>query len=141
MKLPKSTGYTPIPEGYTIFQITNVEYDEDFDKMTVEEVTANGQKNTERFMFTKNDGSPNEVAGRIFGYLARVALNDFDIDEVEPDELIGCYFGATVEHEVKPNINDPSRTVTFVRLKNRKAESGFSNRGEARKTRLEDLLK
>ena len=80
MKLPKSTGYTPIPEGYTIFQITNVEYDEDFDKMTVEEVTANGQKNIERFMFTKNNGS-------------------------------------------------------------RKAKSGLSNRGEARKTCLEDLLK
>ena len=48
IKLSDST-FTLIPEGRHIFKITKVEYKEDFGKMNITLVTADGSKQVERF--------------------------------------------------------------------------------------------
>jgi hypothetical protein len=92
-------GFTLIPEGPTTFKIVGVEYKEDFGKMTVDMQTKSGAKHTERFTLIKNDGEVNDGALKAFSYFAKTALNNYNLDEIDETDLIGCYITATVKHE------------------------------------------
>ena len=92
-------GFSLIPEGTTTFKIVAVEYKEDFGKMTVEMQTKSGQKHTERFSLLKNNGEVNEGALKAFSYFAKTALNNFQLDEIDEQDIVGCYITATVKHE------------------------------------------
>ena len=80
-KIALSKGFTLIPEGIHIFQITDVVYKEEFGKLEVKMKTAKGQSHTERFNLMKSDGSVNEGAINAFSYFARTALNDYTLTE------------------------------------------------------------
>lgn len=122
-------GFTPIPKGTHIFKITKSTYDEDFGKLEVEMVTKSGQKHIERFSLIGNDGEVNEGANKAFSYFAKTALNNFDLDEIDTDDIVGCYIEAEVEHDVRPHRNDPAKKVTFVRLGDKSPASGFDDDG------------
>ena len=92
-------GFSLIPEGTTTFKIVAVEYKEDFGKMTVDMQTKSGQKHTERFSLLKNNGEVNEGALKAFSYFAKTALNNFQLDEIDEQDIVGCYITATVKHE------------------------------------------
>lgn len=92
-------GFSLIPEGTTTFKIVGVEYDEDFGKMVVDMQTKDGKKHTERFMLQKKNGEINEGALKAFSYFAKTALNNFQLDEIDHEDIIGCYITATVKHE------------------------------------------
>jgi len=141
IKLSKG-GFTPIPEGTHVFKITSAEYDEDFGTMDIQMVTADGKKNNERFFLITQDGEPNEGALNAFSYFARNVLNDFTIEEIDPADLVGRFFQADVTHDVQPSKNDPSKTVTFIRLNNWKPSKGFAEKGQAQKGSidLDELL-
>jgi hypothetical protein len=68
-----------------------------------------------------------------FSYFAKNALNDFTIEEVDPADLVGCFFQADVTHDVQPNKNDPNKTVTWIRLNNWKPSKGFAEKGQTKK--------
>ena len=140
IKLSENKGFVPIPEGRTIFQVVEVNYDEDFGTMDILLITENGKKQTETFYLLTKDGEVNEKATRAFSYFARVAMNDYDADEVDPDDLVGCFIECDVEHDVKPNKNDPSRTVTFLQLNNWKPANGFASVSKGKKPDLSKLL-
>lgn len=141
IKLSKG-GFTLIPEGTHVFKITSAEYDKDFGTMDVKMVTTEGIKNNERFFLMTQDGEPNEGALNAFSYFAKNALNDFKIEEVDPDDLVDCFFQADVTHDVQPNKNDPKKTVTWIRLNNWRPSEGFPEKGQASKgsVDLDDLL-
>lgn len=120
-------GFAPIAKGYTIFKIVEVNYKEDFGKMEISLQTKKGEKHIERFSLEKPTGEINEGALKAFSFFARTAMQDMSMPEIDEQALVGKYIGATVEHDVQPNKNDPSKTVTFVHLKEYKQESGFSN--------------
>lgn len=98
IKLSES-GFNLIPEGTTTFKIVGVEYKEDFGKMTVDMQTKSGQKHTERFTLLKKDGEINEGALKAFSYFAKTALNNYNLDEIDDQAIVGCYITATVKHE------------------------------------------
>ena len=110
-----SGGFTLIPEGTTTFKIVGVEYKEDFGKMDVSMQTKDGKKHTERFTLLTQKGEVNEGALRAFSYFAKTALNNFSLDEIDEDDLVGCYITATVKHE------------TFVRTKGERAGEEGTN--------------
>jgi len=141
IKLSKG-GFTPIPEGTHVFKITGAEYDEDFGIVEIQMVTADGRKNSERFFLMNQDGEPNEGAFNAFSSFARIALNDFTIEELDPADLVGCFFQADVTHDIQPSKNDPNKTVTWVRLNNWKPSEGFAEKGQASKGSidLDELL-
>ena len=58
-KIGLSEGFTLIPKGVHVFQITKVTYKEDFGKMEVTMRIATGQTHTERFSLLNKDGEPN----------------------------------------------------------------------------------
>ncbi len=137
IKLSKG-GFTPIAEGEHIFKITKSTYDEDFGKLEIEMVIASGQKHIERYSLIRNDGEINEGALNAFSYFAKTALNNFNLDEIDHEDLVGCYIKATVEHEKVPSKNDPAKTVTFLRLTNQAPASGFEKEEEREKSNESD---
>lgn len=142
-KIKLSEGFTPIPEGEHIFKITESNYDEDFGKLEVVMVTKSGRKNTERYQLIGNDGEVNQGAQNAFSYFAKTALNNFNLDEIDTDDIIGCYIKAEVEHEKVPSNKDPKKTVTFIRLTNLQPASSFETDEKPAKDNkidLDDLL-
>ena len=100
MKLSEST-FTLIPEGTTTFKVMEVDdskYD-DFGKLAVKLQTADGKTHTETFTLTKTNGELNEGALKAWSYFARTCLNNFSADEIDTQDIVGCYITATVKHE------------------------------------------
>lgn len=118
-------GFTVVPEGEHIFKITEVNWDEDFGKLELTLETANGYKHIERFTLLDQNGEVNEKANNAYSFFARTALNNPSLDEIEHTDLVGCYIAAVVTHDVKPSTKDPAKTVTFVKLGDKKPASGF----------------
>lgn len=116
IKLSELGGFTLIPEGTTIFKIVGVEYKEDFGKMEVQLQTKSGSKHTEKFTFVKNNGEVNDGAIKAFSYLAKTALNNFALDEIDDQDIVGCYIVATVKHEEFESNKEPGKMLKSVRL-------------------------
>jgi len=120
-------GFTLIPEGTTTFKITGVEYKEDFGKMKVELQTKGGQKHYENFGLLNQKGEVNEGALKAFSYFAKTALNNFQLDEIDETDLIGCYITATVKHEEFESNREPGKMLKSVRLNDYAVAVGFGS--------------
>lgn len=119
------TSFALVPEGTHVFKITAVNYKEDFGKLEITMKTAKGETHTERYTFVKKDGSPNEPAINVFSFLAKTALQDFDLEEIDHEDLIGRFIKAEVTHETVPNQKDETKTMTFSRLGQKFTADGF----------------
>ena len=127
MAIKLTNGFKPIPEGTHVFRITEVEYDEDFGKMTITLKTAKGEKHVERFSLLKSDGEPNEGAMNAFSYFAKVAMNDMDLEVIEdPQCMVGHYMRCEVTHEqvLSPKTG---RMMTFARLGDKESCDGYDD--------------
>ena len=128
-KIPLTSGFQLIPEGSHVFQIVKVDYDEDFGKMEVTMLTQDGLQHIERFFLLKKDGSglPNDGAMNAFAYFAHVALNDFSVQEIDEQDLKGCFMRCVVEHEQVESNRTAGKMVTFVRLADKEPADGFDD--------------
>ena len=124
-RIPMTGGFQIMPEGEQVLKITKAEYDEDFGKAIFTLANAKGQTCQERFGLMNEDGSPNEKALGAFSFFAKTALNDFDIEDVDPQELVGHYLLAEVTHRKVPSRTDPAKMMTFVNLGNKSPADGF----------------
>lgn len=124
-RIPMTNGFTPIPEGTHVFRVYDATYDETFGKIEIKLVNAKGMTMIERYNLKKNDDSWNEGALNAFSFMCKVVMNDFTLEEVEPEELIGHYVKAEVVHNTQPNKNDPTKTVTFANLGHKEVSDGF----------------
>lgn len=118
-------GYIVLPEGKHVFKIIESDYDEDFGVVKIQMVTASGTKHTENFHLLTKDGEVNEGANKAFSYFAKTALNNMNLEEIDHDDIVGCYIEIMVEHDVQPHNKDPKKTVTFLRLRDKYPASGF----------------
>ena len=119
-----------IGEGKQIFRIEEVNYDDQFGRMVIKMRTANGIRHEERFTLIGNDEQPNEKAMNAFSYFAKTATQNYENREIDTDELVGKYIGATVTQNKVPNRNNPEKTVTFANLSDYFEANGFE--GEAK---------
>ena len=124
-KIGLSDGFTLIPEGTHVFLITEVNYKEDFGKMEVTMRTASGQKHIERFSLLKQDGDPNEGGLNAFSYFAKCALNDFTLQEIDEQDLVGHFIRCEVVHTEVESKKNPDKTLTFANLSNKEPADGF----------------
>ena len=124
-KIGLSEGFSVIPEGTYVFKITKVNYKEDFGKMEVHMETQDGQKHIERFSLLDAKGNPNDRAMKAFSYFARAALGDTSLMEIDHEDLLGHFIECDVEYDIQPNKNNPDKTVTFVRLTDKRASDGW----------------
>lgn len=124
-QIKMTSGFTVCPEGVHIFRIYKVDYDQDFGKIIVYLVNAKGITHTERFSLIGNNGEPNDKAYNAFSYFAKTALNDFSIESIDHNDLVGHYIKAEVVHTITQSSKDPSKTMTFANLTNKWVADGF----------------
>ena len=145
MKIPIVDGFSIIPEGTYVFKITDVTYDETYGKLEVKMKTAKGQKYTERFSLKKSDDSYNDGALSAFSYFAKVAMNNFEMTDIDPNELVGHYMRAEITHQKVESNKNPGKFITFMNLGDKEPTDGFDEEpvGDAPKSNglnLDDLL-
>lgn len=143
MKLSEST-FSIIPEGTTIFKVMEVDdskYD-DFGKLAIKMQTAKGETHTENFTLIRANGEVNDGALRAWSYFARVCLNNFQVDEIDTQDPVGCYIQATVKHEkyIRKSGERAGTEGTAVRLNDYAPASGFAKAiAESKDVASEDL--
>ena len=120
-----TSGFTIVPEGQHIFRIYRVDYNEEFGKLIVNMVNAQGITYQERFSLMNNSGEPNERACNAFSYFAKTALNNFSLEAIDHNDLVGHYIKLEIIHNVVPSNNDPSKTLTFANSKDKWVADGF----------------
>ena len=120
-----TSGFTVCPEGVHVFRIYNVEYNQDFGKLTISLVNAQGITHTERFSLINASGEPNQRAYNAFSYFAKTALNDNSRDAIDPTELVGRYIKAKVVHTILPSTKKEGETMTFANLSDKWVANGF----------------
>ena len=132
-RVPMRDGFMPIPAGTYVFRIYDTAYDEDYGKIQVKMVTAQGMTHVERFSIKDKNDELNDRALAAFSYFAKTALNDFDRQEdVDPEELIDHYIGAEVVHNIVPSNKDPNKSMTFANLGDKFPADGFDTEPTAR---------
>lgn len=124
-RIAMTSGFTLVPEGTHVFRIYNVTYDEEFGKLTVFMVNAQGITHKENFSLKDKNDQPNERAYNAFSYFAKTALNDFTVEDIDHTDIINCYIRAEVIHTKLPSNKDPNKTVTFANLGDESPADGF----------------
>jgi hypothetical protein len=66
-------------------------------------------------------------------------MNDFDMEDVDPTELVGHYIRAEIIHNKVPSTKDPTKMITFVNLGNKSPADGFDGAPAAPKAAGLDL--
>lgn len=124
-RIPMTGGFQMMPEGEQVLKVTKAEYDVDFGKATFTLENAKGITCQERFSLLNQDGTPNEKALGAFSFFAKTVLNNFDLEDVDPEELVGHYLRAEIIHNKVPSTKDPTKMMTFVNLGNKSSADGF----------------
>ena len=136
-RIPMTAGFQRIPEGEQVLKITKAEYDADFGKLIFTLENVNRLSCQERFSLLNQDGSPNEKAMAAFSFFAKTVMNDFDMEDVDPAEMVGHYIRAEVIHNKVPSAKDPTKMLTFVNLGEKSPADGFDGVSDAPKASLD----
>lgn len=132
--------YSIIPEGTYVFKVKSVEYKEEFGKLTINLVTKDGQTMTERYGLLNAKKKPNEGALKALSYMVRCCTNFECGDDIDPDELVGKYIKATVEHTEVDSTKNPGTKMTYANLRDKHpAPNGFDEEVEAPATSSADV--
>lgn len=124
-RIPMTSGFMVIPEGEYVFRIYDATYDEDFGRIEIKLVNAQGATHTERFSIKDANDEFNEKALNAFSYFAKTAMNDYELEDIDPEELIDHYIWAEVVHTKVPSNKDPNKEVTFANLGDKAPADGF----------------
>ena len=125
MRIPMRDGFSIIPEGEYVFRIYEVNHDVNFGKIEIKLINAKGQTMTERFTLMQQDGEYNEKALSAFSYFSNTSMNNFDMEDVEPKDLVNHYNRAEVVYTESPSKKNPNKTVTFANLGDKSPADGF----------------
>ena len=140
-KICLTGGFNVIPEGDHVFRIVDVTYKEEFGKLEIAMETAKGHKHTERFSLLNREGEPNQGALNAFSFFAKTAMNDFELEEIDHDDLVGRYIRCEVTHDQVESNRNPGKMVTFVRLGQKTPAEGFDEQPVAKKAfNLDSIL-
>ena len=122
-RIPLTSGFSLMPEGTYVFRIYEATYDDKFGKIVIKMVNAQGQTMQERFSLKSGKDTWNEGALNAFSYLARVATQDFESDDVDVNDLVDCYIRAEVVHT--EGTSRTGKPTTYANLGNKESADGF----------------
>ena len=126
-RIKLSGGYTVIPEGTHVFQITEVNYNETFGKLEIKMTTEDKQTHVERFGFIDKSGAQNQGAINAFSFFARIAMDDITLTDIDPQDLVGHFIEADVYHDKVQSRDNPNTILTFAKLGDKRPSSGFAS--------------
>ena len=124
-RIPMTSGFALIPEGTYVFRVYGASYDEEFGKIEIKLVNAAGMTHTERFSIKNNNDEINEKALNAFSYFAKTVMNNYELEDIDPEELVDHFICAEVVHTKAPSTKDPTKTVTFVNLSGNKSPADY----------------
>lgn len=124
-KIQLTSGFQKLPEGTDIFRIYEVTYDEDFGILFLKFINADGLTHRERYALQKSDGTPNEGAINAFSYMAHKALNDFEVEEIDPSDLVNHYIQAEIVYHEVPSRKNPGQMNSYANFTNIESADGF----------------
>lgn len=52
-------------------------------------------------------------------------MQDFELTEIDHEDLVGHFIECDIEHDVQPNKNKPDKTITFARLADKRPSDGW----------------
>lgn len=119
INLAESTGGSYIKEAgeKVLLQITHAKYNPDFGKVEIILTNEKGETMNNNFNLLNSDGkSMNEGALKAFSYFARVALGDWDRDDIEDEELVGCYIRGDIKLSEGKEKNKSGEIMVFANL-------------------------
>ena len=118
INLAESTGGSYIKEAgkNVLLQITHAKYNQDFGKVEMTLTNEKGETMNNNFGLMNNDGSINEKALKAFSYFARVAVGDWDRDDIEDEELLGCYIRGDIKLTEGKEKNKSGEIMVFANL-------------------------
>lgn len=122
-RIPMVSGFQMIPEGIHVLKVTKADYNEEFNKLVLTFETQDGKSLREQFIFVKNDGTPNSGACAAFSFLARTLMHNGDMEDVDPNDLVGKFLRAEVTHT---QVN----SKTYAHLGDKSEADGWDNAGE-----------
>lgn len=131
-RIPMTSGFALIPEGTYVFRIYDVKYDEEFGKIEVKLVNAAGMTHTERFFIKDKNDEMNEKALSAFSYFAKTAMDDFSLEDIDPEDLIDRFICTEIVHTNVPSNKDPDKMVTFTNLGDKSPADYFDTKPVAR---------
>ena len=99
-----------------LLKITSCEYNPDFGKVTMTLADQSGKVMNNNFNLLNADGSNNEGALKAFSYFAKVALGDWDRDDVEDTDLINCYIRGDISLNEGKEKSKTGETMWFANL-------------------------
>lgn len=98
INLAESNGtFISQPGKNVLLVVTKSKYDQEYGKVEMTLENENGEIVSNNFGLIDNDGSINEGALKAFSYFSRVAVGDWGRDDIEDEELIGCFVRADIE--------------------------------------------
>lgn len=131
MKLSEDTGFILIPEGVHVFKVMEVDDSkyEDFGKLVVKLQTADGKTISKTFSFFKGKGELNEGTLKAWSYFARTCLNNFSADEIDTQDIVGCYIKTTITHQEFESNREPGKMLKSANIELFESEpaSGFGS--------------
>lgn len=131
-RIPMTSGFTLIPEGTYVFRVYAATYDEEFGKIEVKLVNAQGMTHTERFSIKDNNDELNEKALNAFSHFAKTVMGDYTLEDIDPAELVDHFICAEVVHTKLPSNKDQNKTVTFANLGDKSPAEYFDTEPVAR---------
>jgi hypothetical protein len=118
IKLVESTGGAYINQAGSkvLLRITKSNYDQDFGKVEITLENEKGELVNNNFGLMSQDGSMNEGAIKAFSYFARVAIGDWGRDDIEDEELVGCYVRADIKMVKGSKPNKDGEILEYANL-------------------------
>lgn len=124
-RIAMTSGFTLIPEGEHVFRIYDASYDEEFGKIEIKMVNAQGITHNERFSIKNNNDEINEKALNAFSYFAKNAMGDFSLEDIDPEELVNKFIRGTIVHTKQSSKTDPTKTLTFANMVGDKSHADY----------------
>lgn len=131
-RIHMTNGFHLIPEGTHVFRVYDATYDEEFGKIEVKLVNAEGMTHTERFSIKNANDEINEKALNAFSYFAKTVMGNFSLEDIDPEELVNHFIRAEVVYTKIQSNKDPNKTVIFVNLGDKSPADGFDTTPVAR---------
>lgn len=120
-RIELSEGFKKLNEGASqLLTIESVNYDPKFGKAQVVFVDADGGSQAENYMMGRPGAKPTrgqQVAQAIFSTMAKCALHDWSIEDIDTDDLVGQQVVADVTRDASVN-EDTGETRYYTHVRN-----------------------
>jgi hypothetical protein len=115
-------------------EVDDSKYD-DFGKLSVKLQTAKGEIHNETFSLVGKNNEVNEGALRAWSYFARTCLGNYQANEIDTQDIVGCYITTNVRHETytRTKGDRAGEEAKAVRLSDYSTASGFAVKADAAK--------